>query len=113
MLITIVMGVFFFVQVQSSFMYYAYGYDYARVSSVSITKNQGNSSLQEQKHADSQKTGYKLNKRYQTVEPYAILPVPVVIAVYHSKVRAKWLIPPVLASTHFLYIKPLRGPPVV
>lgn len=112
MLITIVMGVFFFVQVQSSFMYYAYGYDYAHASSVSVSKKQCTSCLQE-KHADNQKTGYKLNKRYQTVEPYAILPIPVVIEVYHSKVRAKWLIPPVLASTHFLYIKPLRGPPVV
>lgn len=113
LLITAVMGVFFFVQVQSSFMFCAYGYDYAQVSSYSVQNSHSASFFLLRQHTGGQQAGFKLNKRYQAVTPYALVPAPVTIAVHQCRVRAKWLVPPVLASTHFLYTKPLRGPPVV
>ena len=113
LLLTAVFGVFFFVQVQSSFIYCAYGNDYAQVSSPNIHNNHEPSFLKAGKHANGHKASFKLNKRYQAVAPHAILPAAVIIPVHFIAVRSNWLIPPVLASTHFLYIKPFRGPPYV
>jgi len=102
----------FFVHTQAAFVYYAYNNDFAPVHHTARLHKAGNETISAGTLTDTHKH-FKLNKRYQAVTPYAIVPAPVTITVYQCKVRAKWLVPPVLASTHFLYIKPLRGPPVV
>lgn len=105
-------GVLFFVQAQAAFITCAYGTDFSPRNSSHISADKGyhlqaaNITTPFQKH-------FKLNKRYQVVSPNAILPAEVQVPAYFIQVRLRWLIPPVLASTHFLYIKPLRGPPFI
>lgn len=111
-IILLVFGSFFFVQSQASFIYHAYDNDFQQASLASPSVKKDVSPFAG-KLSDSHRPHFKLNKRYQAVTPHAILPAAVTLQAYTIVVRANWLIPPVLASTHFLYAKPFRGPPSV
>jgi len=112
-LLTAVLGVLFFVQAQASFIYCAYDKDYPPIAASHSHLKQDSSGKTHITDAQECHHASKLNKRYQLVTPHAMLPAGVSIAASFCTVRNQWLIPPVLASTHFLYIKPLRGPPFV
>lgn len=103
----------FFVQAQAAFITCAYGTDFAPHHAKSYVSTQKGYKLQSANVSTPFQKHFKLNKRYQVVSPNAILPVDVQVPAYLTQVRLRWLIPPVLASTHFLYIKPLRGPPFI
>jgi len=105
-------GALFFVQAQAAFITCAYGTDFTPRNATHISTDKSYH-LQAANIASPFHKHFKLNKRYQVVSPHAILPAQVQVADYFTLVRLRWLIPPVLASTHFLYIKPLRGPPFI
>lgn len=105
-------GALFFVQAQAAFITCAYGTDFAPRKTTHISAGKGYH-LQAANISNPFHKHFKLNKRYQVVSPNAILPAEVQVPAYLTPVRLRWLIPPVLASTHFLYIKPLRGPPFI
>jgi len=105
-------GVLFFVQAQAAFITCAYGTDFAPRNTANISADKGYH-LQAANVRNPFHKHFKLNKRYQVVSPNAILPAEVQVPEYVTLVRLRWLIPPVLASTHFLYTKPLRGPPFI
>jgi len=108
----VVFGAFFFVQGQASFIFHAYDNDFQPVSGCHVTIGKS-MDMHAGSLTNSARHHFKLNKRYQPVAPHAVLPAAIILQVHVTAVRTNWLIPPVLASTHFLYIKPFRGPPCV
>ena len=113
-LLVTIFGAFFFVQAQPGFMYCAYNNDLSSGNSSNVfsTHHAGVHVSKESLPNDAH-SNVKLNKRYQAVTPYTLMPVTVSVPVYYTVLHTRWYSPSSPAHAYFLYCKPLRGPPSV
>lgn len=109
-----VLGIFFFVQAQSEFIYCANDNSFApSAHHKAPPAGTRHAFLYANKAGKKNVNHLKLSKRYQLVTTQAIMPGEILMPVCQVIKQAKWCTPPVYFFSRVAYTTPLRGPPFI